>query len=223
MTVLLFGVLAYAVSVYSQRQGGMTAIKMVSLPVLPTLMSLGMALTQYYFPNLSAPFRFVLWGAHFLLLYAVFLAENIFSVSLTKSIPLFRAARTVSFLATILASLFLFTAVYKFSSPFWLQAGVSVLFSILLAFQFLWLVDLKPVFDRRVLAASLFLGLVVGESALGLSFLPLKSFFRSVSLSTVLYICLGIAQRYFQHSLTDRVVWEYAVMVGIVGLFLSGL
>jgi len=105
----------------------------------------------------------------------------------------------------------------------WLQVILVVFLSSNLGLQSLWTADPKGLFDKKVLTAGLLLGLGVGEAALGLSFLPLKSFFRSIALTTAVYIGLGVGQQYLTHSLTKRTVFEYGVTALIVGLILAAL
>lgn len=222
LSLWLYGALAYVVSAFALRWN-LSGIRFLTLLSLPTLTALGMGFTQFFFPNLTWLFKSALWFFAFLLFYAVYLAENIFSVSLEKPIPLYRAARTLSFLATIVVCFLLFTAAYKMNLPVWGQVSFVVILSSILGFQAMWAAELKTGFDRRILFASLLLGLGVGEAAIGLSFFPLKSFFRSVVLSTAVYIGLGIGQQYFRHSLTRRSVLEYGVTALVVGLILAAL
>jgi hypothetical protein len=222
LSLWLYGALTYVVSALVLRWG-LSGIKFVTLLSLPTLAALGIGFTQFFFPNLTLLFRSVLWLLSFFLFYIVYLAENIFGVSADKPIPLYRAARTLSFLATIVIGFLLFTAIYKADLPVWGQIVFVVVLSSILGFQAMWAAELKGGFDRRIVYASLLLGLGVGEAALGLSFFPFKSFFRSVALSTAVYIGLGIGQQYFRHNLTKRSVWEYSVTALIVGFILAAL
>lgn len=222
LSLWLYGAVAYVVSALVLRWG-LFGIRFVTLLSLPTLAALGMGFTQFFFPNLTLLFKSVLWVLTFLLFYAIYLVENIFGVSAEKPIPLYRAARTLSFLATIVIGFLLFTAIYKTNLPVWGQIVFVIILSSILGFQAMWAAELKGGFDHRIVYASLLLGLGVGEAAIGLSFFPFKSFFRSVALSTAVYIGLGIGQQYFRHGLTRRSVLEYGVTALVVGLILAAL
>lgn len=190
---------------------------------LPPLFVLGMGFTQLFFPNLSPFFRSLLLGFTLVILYVIFLAENIFNVVLSRPIPLYRAAKTASFLLTLLTAFLLFTAIYKASLPLIWQLLFVVLLSSILGFQALWAQEVKSVLDKKILYGALLLGIGVGEVALSLSFLPLKSFFRSIALTTAFYIGLGIGQQYLRHKLTSRDIWEYGITALVVGLILATL
>lgn len=198
-------------------------VEFLTLLSLPTLFIVGMGFTQYFFPNLTLFFKAILWGINFLGFYIILLAQNIFSITVVRPVPLFRAAKTVSFLSTLLVTFLIFTAVYKAELEVWQQVSFVVILSSILGFQPLWTEETKAIFDQKVFVTGLLLGLGVGEAALALSFLPLKSFFRSIALTTAVYIGLGVGQQYLTHSLTRRTVLEYGVTALIVGLILAAL
>jgi len=198
-------------------------IEFFTLLALPTLFIIGMGFTQYFFPNLSLLFKAILWTATFIGFYIILLAQNIFSVTAVKPVPLFRAAKTVSFLSSLFVAFLLFTAIYKGGFEVWQQVLFVSILSPILGFQPLRASGLDGHFDKKVFAVGLLIGLGMGESALGLSFLPLKSFFHSIALTTAVYIGFGLGQQYLQHSLTKRTVFEYGVTALIVGLILAAL
>ena len=222
LAIFILGTGGFAFSWFALRQE-FFGVEFFTLLSLPTLFMVGMGFTQYFFPNLSILFKSALWVISFVGFYAILLAQNIFSVTAVKPVPLFRAARTVSFLSTLFVSFLLFTAIYKLNLEVWQQIPLVVFLSSNLGFQSLWTADPKGVFDKKTFVAGLLLGLGVGEAALGLSFLPLKSFFRSIALTTVVYIGLGVGQQYLTHSLTKRTVFEYGITALIVGLILAAL
>lgn len=222
LAIFILGAGAFVFSGVSLRRE-FFGIEFFTLLALPTLFVVGMGFIQYFFPNLSPFFKSALWGVVFVGFYTILLAQNIFGVTAVRPVPLYRAARTVSFLSTLFVSFLLFTAVYKLDLEIGPQILLVGILSSILGFQSLWTADPKGVFDRKIFAAGLLLGLGVAEAALGLSFLPLKSFFRSTALTTVVYIGLGVGQQYLTHSLTRRTVFEYGVTALIVGLILAAL
>ena len=222
LAIVILGTGAFAFSWFALRRE-FFGVEFLTVLALPTLFIVGMGLTQYFFPNLSPLFKFALWGVTFVGFYIILLGQNIFSVTVVKPVPLFRAARTVSFLSTLFVGLLLFTAIYKLELDIWSQILLVVILSSILGVQCLWTADLNGIFDRKTLASGLLLGLGVGEAALGLSFLPLKSFFRAIALTTVVYIGLGVGQQYLTHGLTKRTVFEYGITALIVGLILAAL
>ena len=222
LSIFILGAGAFAFSWFALRKE-FFGIEFFTLLSLPTLFIVGMGFIQYFFPNLSPFFKSALWVVVFVGFYTILLAQNIFGVTAVKPVPLYRAAKTVSFLTTLFVSFLLFTAVYKLDLEVWQQISLVGILSSILGFQALWTADPKGVFDKKIFVAGLLLGLGVAEAALGLSFLPLKSFFRSIALTTVVYIGLGVGQQYLTHSLTRRTVFEYGVTALIVGLILAAL
>ncbi len=222
LSIFILGAASFVLTWFALRRE-FFGVEFFTLLSLPTLFIVGMGFTQYFFPNLSLLFKSALWFVAFLMFYVILLAQNIFSVTAVKPVPLFRAARTVSFLSTLFVSFLLFTAIYKLNLEVWQQVFLVVFLSSNLGFQSLWTADPKGVFDKKTFVAGLLLGLGVGETALSLSFLPLKSFFRSITLTTAVYIGLGVGQQYLTHSLTRRTVFEYGVTALIVGLILAAL
>jgi hypothetical protein len=222
LAIFILGAGAFAFSWFALRQEFFGVEFLIPLS-LPALFIVGMGWIQYFFPNLTLVFKSVLWGVNFAGFYTILLAQNIFSITVVRTVPLFRAARTVSFLSSLVVALLLFTAIYKADLNIWQQVSLTVILSSILGIHGLWTADLKGVFNQKILVAGLFLGLGVGEAALGLSFLPLKSFFRAVSLTTAIYIGLGVGQQYLTHGLTRRTVFEYGITALIVGLILAAL
>lgn len=222
LSIFILGAAAFGFAWFALRREffGVGFFNLLSLPVLFTV---GMGFTQYFFPNLSILFKSALWLINFVGFYVILLAQNIFSITAVKPVPLYRAARTVSFLSTLFVGFLLFTAIYKIELEVWQQISLVVILSSILGIQFLWTTDLRPIFNKKAFVAGLLLGLGVGETALGLSFLPLKSFFRSTALTTAVYIGLGVGQQHLTHSLTRRTVFEYGVTALIVGLILAAL
>jgi len=220
--IFILGAGAFALGWFALRRE-FFGIEFFALLFLPTLFMIGMGFIQFFFPNLSILFKSVLWLIAFVGFYVILLAQNIFGVTAVKPVPLFRAARTVSFLSTLFISFLLFTAIYKLNLEVWQQILLVVFLSSTLGVQSLWTADPKGVFDKKTFVSGLLLGLGVGEAALGLSFLPLKSFFRSIALTTAVYIGLGVGQQHLTYSLTRRTVFEYGVTALIVGLILAAL
>src|SRR3990167_2414283 len=64
--------------------------------------------------------RFVFIVLYVLGMYAVMLTENIFSVASIRTIQLFRAARSVSFILALIVSLLFFSVAFSLKLPFYL-------------------------------------------------------------------------------------------------------
>jgi hypothetical protein len=71
-----------------------------------------------------------------LVFYGMFLVENVFLVAIGfKTVPLYRAAYTVSLIITLLTAFFMFDSLFSFKLNFW-QNGLWVLVISLLVFLY---------------------------------------------------------------------------------------
>ena len=216
--IYAMGLLAYLLSLWSLWEG-MTRQKAVVLLILPTLFSIGA--TSFYFT-----FREIRWltrlPASFILgfmFYTLLLSQNVFNVAEIRTIPLYRAAATASFVFTLVTAFFLFGIIYTLNLPFYWNGLAVFLISFLLILQSLWTIEMEGIKPSLILY-SLILSLVIGEGALALSFWPVVTTIWSLFLSASLYICVGILTESLRERLGRRMVGEYAV-VGIVVMLVT--
>ena len=98
--------LSYALSVWALWEG-LNLTKALVLMILPTFFTV--ALASFYF---LLPVRWLtrlpIAFAFGLMFYLLLLAQNVFNVASLRTIPLYRAASTASFLFTLLSAFFIF-------------------------------------------------------------------------------------------------------------------
>ncbi len=186
---------------------GMTKLKAAVLLILPVMFTLAVA--SFYF---LLPIRWLTripvalaFGISF---YCLLLAQNVFNVAATRTIPLYRAASTVSFLFTLVTSFFLYNVVFALKLPFYWNGVAVFLISFPLVMQILWSMEMEKL-TAQILTLSILLSLVVGESALALSFWPVAPTIWSLALSTVLYIIVGVVTQVMRERLSKQIIWEY--------------
>jgi len=212
-------VLAYTLSVWSLWDG-LNATKAFVLLILPTLFAT--AVGSFYF---LLPVRWltrlpvaVVFGLTF---YLLLLAQNVFNVASLRTIPLYRAASTASFLFTLLSAFFIYHVVFAFNLLFLWNGIVIFLVSFPLILQLLWTISMEDRISIAILVQSFILSLVLGELALSFSFWPSPVTIRSLTISSAMYVLLGLTTQNLRSRLNGRVVWEY---VGIgVAVFLVSL
>lgn len=211
--VIALGVLAYLLSLWSLLEG-LNKLKAIILMVLPTLFTLSVA--SYYF---LLPVTWVtrlpvalVFGLSF---YSLLLAQNVFNVASIRTIPLYRAASTVSFLFTLITAFLLFNVVASFNLFFIWNGLVIFLLSLPLTVQIIWSVEMENL-SSQVILTSLLLSLVLGEVALSLSFWPLSGPMASLLLSTCLYLVLGIITHQLRDRLNRGVVIEYLCVASVI-------
>lgn len=210
------GIAAYILSLWALWEG-INWTKAIILMILPTFYTLAVASFYFLLPVrwlTRAPVALI-FGLTF---YLLILAQNVFNVASIRTIPLYRAASTASFLFTLLSAFFIYNVIYAFNLLFlWngLAVGVS---SFPLIVQSLWSLEMKDRIEVSILIQSFILSLVLGELALSFSFWPMSNVIWSLSLSSSLYVLLGLTMQELRGRATKRVVWEYLGIGALVFL-----
>lgn len=215
------GVAAYFLSLWALWEG-LNWTKALVLLVLPTFFTVAVA--SFYF---LLPVRWLtrlpvatLFGLTF---YLLLLSQNVFNVAAIRTIPLYRAASTATFLFTLLSAFFIYNVIYAFNLLFLWNGVVVMLISFPLNLQVLWSIKMEDRISMWVLVQSLILALILGELALAFSFWPMATIIWSLSLSSAMYVLLGLTTQVLRGREDRKVVWEYlgiGLLVLIVG-FLS--
>ena len=210
------GVMAYLLSLWALWEG-INPRKAAILLILPTLFTLAVA--SFYF---LLPIRWltrlpvaIIFGLSF---YLLLLSQNVFNVAAIRTIPLYRASTTASFLFTLITAFFLFNVIHALNLFFSWNGLLIGLLSFPLILQTIWQVDMEDKIKTEVLVMSLILSLVMGEVALSFSFWPMMTTMWSLGLATLMYVLLGILTHSLRGRLNKRVVWEYLGIGG--GVFL---
>lgn len=188
--------------------GGLNLTKALVLLILPVFFTA--AVSSFYF---LLPIRWLtrlpvasMFG---LMFYLLLLAQNVFNVAAIRTIPLYRAASTASFLFTLLSAFFIFNVIYAFNLLF-LWNGLTVLLICLpLTLQSFWTIEMEDFVSPAVFIQSLVLSFILGELALSFSFWPMPTTIWSLALSSSMYVLLGLTTQYLKGKVNKRVVWEY--------------
>ncbi len=181
--------------------------------LLPLLWTIGFGLFSVLLPLnwLNILLITIFFGA---ILYAIFLAENVFLVAIGyRTVPLYRAAYTVSFILVLLISFFVFDSLYSFKFPFWTNIlGTMFLGFLIFSYQY-WAVAIELDDDGLkkgkwpyVLVPTLLLTELAGI----LSFWPVGIFKGSIYLVAVIYAITGLLQAEIRDRLFRGVVLSYS-------------
>jgi hypothetical protein len=215
--ILVLGCLAYILSLWALWEG-MTKLKASVLMILPMMFTIAVA--SFYF---LLPIRWltrlpvaIIFGFSF---YSLLLSQNVFNVAAIRTIPLYRAATTVSFLFTLITAFFLFNVVFALNLNFYWNALAVFIISFPLILQILWSVQMEKL-SQVVIIYSLILSVMIGECAAALSFWPAAPTIWSLSLSTMMYVMLGVIMEYMRERLKGKIIWEY-IGVGVVVILFS--
>ncbi len=211
--IAAMGLLAYLLSLWSLWEE-MNKLKAVLLLILPAMFSIGA--TGFYFTFREIRLITQLPTALFLgfLFYALLLSQNVFNVAASRTIPLYRAASTASFVFTLITAFFLFGILFTLNLPFYWNFLIVFLISLPLVLQSLWCVEMEKV-SSTILSYSIIMSLITAECAWALSFWPVQPTIWSLFLATSLYLSVGVMSESLRERLSKRVVWEY-IGVGVV-------
>lgn len=213
-------VLAGGLSLWSLWEG-LNFTKAAVLLILPVFFTAAVA-SFYFLLPVRWLTRLPVAGLFGLMFYLLLLAQNVFNVASIRTIPLYRAASTASFLFTLLSAFFLFNVIYAFNLLFLWNGVVVLLISFLLILQILWSIQMEDSISMANVIQSLVLSLCLGELALSFSFWPMPTTIWSLALSSSMYVSLGLTTQILRGRSNRRVVWEYSG-IGAVILIVSFL
>lgn len=216
------GILAGILSLWALREG-LNLTKAIILLILPIFFTVAVA--SFYF---LLPVRWLtrLPVATFfgLTFYLLLLSQNVFNVAAIRTIPLYRAASTATFLFTLLSGFFIFNVIYAFKLLFLWNGILVFAVSFPLILQVLWSIEMEDRVILSVIVQSLILALILGELSLAFSFWPMATAIWSLSLSSSMYVLVGITTQVLRGRLDKRMVWEYlgiGTMVFLVSFLLT--
>jgi len=230
--VLAVAAVSYILSVWVLFDD-LKGIEWITLIILPMMFTLGSGLFSNFLPTafpgmfgktfavetsqlLAGIFRgvyFIIFGLGF---YGILLIENIFSVASIRTIQLFRAARSVNFIATLVTSLFFFTVALSLKLAFWWVIPISFAVSFVLAYPSLWSVDLKNNFGKEVLRYAISSSFVIAILSGVLCFWPVKPFMGGLMLTAGLYALFGILEQRLSNRVYLESLLEYGLTVMII-------
>lgn len=210
--VAILGGLAYFLSLISLWKG-MSKSKAILLFILPVFYVV--AFLGFYFL-----FKYVRWltrlpaalffGISF---YWLILSQNILNVASDRAIPLYRAASTANFVYTIFTFILLVGIIFSLNLPFFWNGLLVAIISFPLSIQSLWSIKMEKLSSQIIVYAAV-LSLILGESALALSFWPQAPLVNALYVNSINYIFLGILSEYLRDKLRKRVIFEYSQIGG---------
>lgn len=212
------GILSYLLSLWALWEG-LNLTKAVVLMILPVAYTLAVA-SFYFLLPVRWLTRLPVASIFGLTLYLLLLSQNVFNVASIRTIPLYRAASTATFLFTLLSAFFIYNVVYAFNLLFLWNGVVVFLISFPLILQVLWSIKMEDKVSTAVFVQSFILSLLIGEFAFSFSFWPMPTTIWSLSLSSAMYIILGLATQVLRGRENGRVVWEY-VGIGVLVFLIS--
>ena len=221
--LLMLGAGSFALTFWALLEGFMEGVhrkrfpfnlaKAIILLILPTFFTLAVA-SFYFLLPVRWLTRIPVAIGFGLIYYLLLLAQNIFSIASIRTIPLYRAASTLSLVCTVLTAFLIFVVIHSFDLLFIWNGLLILILSFLLTLQMLWTVEMGEIPSKKLILQSQIISLSLGEIALSLSFWPLNHIMWSLILTSVMYSLLGVVTHFMRGKLTRRIGWEYVVVSG---------
>lgn len=206
----IFIVATYLLSYFSLLEG-IKKIGWFGLFLMPELITLFFYLFYFLFPGrwlTRLPFIFI----YEVSIYAVLLCANIFNVGVEKNLQLYRAAFSINFFYQAVVSFVFYNVLFSFRYNFLINmigAGVS---AFLLSLQLFWSIRLNRHLEKEVVIYSLFTVLLMMETVLIISFIPLKTPVYALFLTATYYSTTGVIHHYIDEKLFKETIREYVTV-----------
>ena len=221
-SIMVAAILALIATLWALSEG-MNRIKVFTLLLLPTMFTLGVGSFYFLLPTRWLT-RLPVDALFGLAMYFLLLSQNVFNVASSRTIPLYRAASTATFLFTVLTAWLLYHILHAFGLPFVFNGLASFMISFLLIAPALWAVKMDE-FTLEIFIYSLGLSLIQAEIAIALSFwpIPANSMMWSIGLTSSLFVLLGLALDHFRERLGKSEISMYiqTVVVVLLVIFLT--
>jgi len=188
--------------------------------LLPSIWTLGFGLFATLIP--ANTFYTIILSLFFgIILYIMFLVKNVFLVAIGfRTVPLYRAAYTVSVMLTLLASFFLFDSMLSFKLPFWANMLITFIFGIVIFANHYWNVAIELPDDGKEKGRWPYIivpSVILAELSVVLSFWPVGIFKGSVYLVSAIYVISGLIQAEIRDRLFKGVVLNF-IYIGLAAI-----
>jgi hypothetical protein len=184
--------------------------------ILPFFYSLAFGFFYFLTPA-SFISRLILTGVYAFGLYSLFLSQNIFIVSSSRTIQLLSGARIVSFVITLISYFFLTNIVFSFHAIIFPVIVIMSIYTYLLIYHSLWTYTLqKNIQPLSIWVSALTVCLI--EIATLVWFWPSNPTVTALFLTGFFYSVVGLSHIWLEKRLFKGILWEY-VWVGTIVFF----
>ncbi len=207
VSIFLISLIVVPVYLWALREA-IVVREAVLLSVLPVLFTFSVGLFWFLLPTslVVAVALYLFYGVG---MYILFLVCNIYAVSLVRTIPLARSAKSVGFVYSLF-TVFLFANFISASGMNVFLASLTVaFFSFVIYTLNNWVAVMDVSHYRLILKYALFSSLVVFEVSILLFFWPLTTTVYSLAIATLSYIIIGLGQMAMERRLFPQTITEY--------------
>ncbi len=183
--------------------------------ILPFLYSLAFGLFCLLTPNFM--YRVVLAIVYAFGLYSLFLSQNIFVVSSTRTIALLSGARIVSSVVTLISFFLLTNVVFTLHLVIFPVLILVLIYTYLLFYHSLWTYTLQKITQPLAIWVSALTMCIIELTAI-MWFWRSKPPIIALFLTGFFYIVAGLSHIWFEKRFFKGILWEYA-WVGFVVIF----
>jgi hypothetical protein len=161
--------------------------------------------------------RLILTGIYAFGLYSLFLSQNIFVVSSSRTIQLLSGARIVSFVITLISYFFLTNIVFSFHTSIFLEIALIAPYTYLLIYHSLWTYTLQKYSQPLLIWVSALTACTIEIASL-VWFWPSNPTVTALFLTGFFYAIVGLSHIWFEKRFFKGILWEY-VWVGTIVFF----
>jgi len=190
--------------------------KLFQVVILPFIYTFSFGFFYLLTPT-SFVVRLLLTAMYAFGLYSLFLSQNIFVVSSSRTIQLLSGARIVSFVITLISYFFLNNIVFSFHVIIFPVIAVITVYTYLLIYHSLWTYTLQKYSQPLLIWVSALTACVI-EIATLVWFWPSSPTVTALFLTGFFYAIVGLSHIWLEKRFFKGILWEY-VWVGTIVFF----
>jgi len=207
----LFVICSYFLTYFALLEG-IEKIEWLMLFLPPILLTISTYLFYFLFPGrwLTRLPAVIFFAISY---YAILLCSNIFNVGVEKSLQLYRPAFSINFFYQLVILFFLFQVIFSFHLDFFINGLGSGVIAFILALHLFWSRRLTLSLEKENIILAGLVGILVFQSAVVLSFLPLNSSIFSLFLIAFYYVLSGLIYNFSEKTLFKETIKEYLTVL----------
>ncbi len=196
---------------------GIDKIEWLTLFLIPVSLTIGFYLFFFLFPSRWLT-RLPFIAIYAISIYAVLLCSNIFNVGVEKNLQLYRAAFSVNFFYQTFISFLFFSLLFITRQSFLVNGFFAGILGFIFSLHLFWSIKLDVYITKENVLFSFFIGLVLAELSMILSFVPIMNSILALFLTASYYSLTGLVYNYLDQRLFKETVREYLIVLGFVSL-----
>lgn len=190
--------------------------KLYQVVILPFIYTFAFGFFYLLTPT-SFIIRLLLTAIYAFGLYSLFLSQNIFVVSSSRTIQLLSGARIVSFVITLISYFFLTNIAFSFHTVIFPVIVLIAVYTYFLIYHSLWTYSLQKYSQPLMIWVSALTACVIEVASL-VWFWPTNPTVTALFLTGFFYAIVGLSHIWFEKRFFKGILWEY-VWVGTIVFF----